>query len=185
MKNQKTTLKIGSTTWMAFYISSTHPFIHHCITLTPPIAAYVHSDSPTPDEMPTNSQQEDDGSKSYSIIPWSDSAIEADCKLGKVQTWLETPEQPEGLSDSEYKTFMRYCTEFVIISNWLWHKNPQGNHKMVVPCIQQLFLITSAVITSNNYQITACPCVWYWASYQLSTVVYLVLGSIWMPSECH
>ena len=39
------------------------------------------------------------------------------------------------------------------------------------------------VITSNNYQITACTCVWYWASYQLSTVVYLVLGSILSSSR--
>src|ERR1700678_1563036 len=39
---------------------------------------------------------------------------------------------------------MRYCMEFVIISNRLWHKHPQGQHKMVVPCNQHLFLITSA-----------------------------------------
>ena len=44
---------------------------------------------------------------------------------------------------------------------------------------------TTVVTTSNNYQITACTCIWYWASYQLSTVIYLVLGSIWAPSECH
>ena len=36
----------------------------------------------------------------------------------------------------------------------------------------------SCVTTSDNYQITACTRVWYWASYQLSTVVYLVLGLI-------
>ena len=37
---------------------------------------------------------------------------------------------------------------------------------------------TATVTTLNNYQITACTCVQYWASYLLSTVVYLVLGSI-------
>ena len=41
------------------------------------------------------------------------------------------------------------------------------------------------VMTSNNYQILACTHVWYWASYQLSTVIYLVLGSIWALQECH
>ena len=113
---------------------NSHPSIHHCITPTPPITSYVHCNSPTPDNAPSNNQQENSNSKSYSIIPWSDLSIEADCKLEKVQTWLEKLEQPEGLSDSEYKTFMQYCTEFVIISKQLWQKNPQGHHKMVAPC---------------------------------------------------
>ena len=39
---------------------------------------------------------------------------------------------------------MWYCTEFIIISKWLWQKNPQGHHKMVVPCDWWLLLITSA-----------------------------------------
>ena len=35
-----------------------------------------------------------------------------------------------------------------------------------------------SVTTSNNYQIVACTHVWYWANYQLSTVIYWVLGSV-------
>ena len=58
-----------------------HPSIYHCITPTPPITSYVHSDSPTPDDIPTDNKQENSDSKLYSIIPWSDSAIEADRKL--------------------------------------------------------------------------------------------------------
>ena len=104
-----------------------HPSIHHCITPTPPITSYVHSDLPIPDNATLNNQQENDNSKSYSIIPWSDSAIEADCKLEKVQTWLETLERPEGLSNSEYKTFMGYCTEFVIIRT-LVKESPGPSH---------------------------------------------------------
>ena len=45
--------------------------------------------------------------------------------------------------------------------------------------------LTLYVMTSNNYQITACTHVQYWASYQLSTVIYLVLGLIWALPECH
>jgi Integrase zinc binding domain len=28
---------------------------------------------------------------------------------------------------------MQYCMEFIVFSNQLWCKNPQGQHKMVVP----------------------------------------------------
>ena len=132
-----------------------HLSIHHCITPTPPIAPYVHSDSPTLDNTSSNNQQGNSDLKSYSIIPQSDSAIEADCKLERVQTWLKKLERPEGLSDSEYKTFMQYCTEFVIISKQLWWKNPQGHQKMVVPCNQQLFLITSAHNDIGHHRVYA------------------------------
>ena len=143
-----------------------HPSIHHCITLTPPIASYVHSDSPTPDNATSNNQEENSNLKSYSIIPQSDSAIEADHKLERVQTWLEALEQPAGLSDSEYKTFMQYCTEFIIISKQLWQKNPQGHHKMVVPCNRWLFLITSAHNDIGHHRVYATnallsECYWW------------------------
>ena len=121
-----------------------HPRFSHCITTTPPIATYVHSDLTTSNNTPTTNEQEDNISVPYSIIPRHESAIEADRKLVKVQSWLETLERPPDFTDSEYKTFMRYCTEFVIISNRLWRKHPQGRHKMVVPCDRRLFLITSA-----------------------------------------
>ena len=124
-----------------------HPSFHHYTTTTPPIAAYIQSDSVTQDDPPpppTNTHQDIDNSTSYSIIPRLESAIETDSKLSKVQTWLETLQRPADMTDSEYKTFMRYCTEFVVISNRLWRKDPQGHHKMVVPFDRRLFLIASA-----------------------------------------
>ena len=51
----------------------------------------------------------------YSIVPRSDTAKLADEKLSKVQHWLETLECPSSMTDSQYKTFMRYCTEFFIM----------------------------------------------------------------------
>ena len=70
--------------------------------------------------------------------------MDSDRRLGKVKTWLETLERPIGLSNAEYKTFMRYATEFVVIAKQLWHKDHKGQHKMVLPCDRRLFLITSA-----------------------------------------
>jgi hypothetical protein len=61
-------------------------------------------------------QQKDNTTIPYSIIPRSDSAIEADHKLEKVQAWLETLECPPDLTNSEYKTIMQYCMKFIVIS---------------------------------------------------------------------
>jgi Integrase zinc binding domain len=120
-----------------------HPSISNYTTLTPPITLYVNSDPDTIDITKVN-QPEDKTTIPYSIIPRSDSAIEADRRLEKVQAWLEALDCPPDLTDSEYKIFMRYCMEFIIIGNRLWRKNPQGQHKMVVPSDQRLFLIASA-----------------------------------------
>ena len=46
--------------------------------------------------------------------------------------------------DPEYKTLMWYCTEFFVSSRKLWHKDPKGQHKMVVAKEQWMFLITTA-----------------------------------------
>jgi hypothetical protein len=125
-----------------------HPSTYHSITSSPPIALYLTDNSTNPDDIPlatiTPTTSEDNSPISYSDIPRTDSAIDLDRRLEKVQTWLETLERPPNLTDSEYKTFMRYCTEFGIINNRLWRKDPQGHHKMVVPCDRRLFLITSA-----------------------------------------
>jgi hypothetical protein len=82
-----------------------HPSISNYTTLTPPMALYVTSDPDTIDSPEIN-QQKDKTTIPYSTISRSDSAIEVDHRLKKVQTWLETLEHPPDLTDSEYKTFM-------------------------------------------------------------------------------
>ena len=50
------------------------------------------------------------------------------------------------MADEEYKTFMRYCTEFFLAGedDRLWRKDPRGAHKIVIPQEQRLFLMSSA-----------------------------------------
>jgi hypothetical protein len=93
-----------------------HPSISNYTTLTPPIALYVTFNPDTINTTKVN-QQEDKTTIPYSIIPQSDSAIEADRRLEKVQAWLETLDCPPDLTNSEYKTFMQYCMEFIVISS--------------------------------------------------------------------
>jgi len=98
------------------------PTTRPAISSSPPIACYVtestREDSPDFPEDPFNTTVEPP--TPYSAVPWSETAILADIKLIKVQDWLETLERPNSLSDSEYKSFMCYCTKFFIVNDRLW-----------------------------------------------------------------
>ena len=70
----------------------------------------------------------------YLDVLRSDSAVAADLQLELVMQWLQTLERLEGLTESEYKTFMRYCTKlFLGEDDWLWRKDTKGAHKIVIP----------------------------------------------------
>ena len=103
------------------------------------ISGRYHS---TPD-VPQVANSED-STTPYSIVPRSPLVQKADDRLLLVRKWHETLQRPLDMSDSEYTTFIRYCTEFFIHSERLWRKNPQGEHKLVVPTARRLFIISSA-----------------------------------------
>jgi hypothetical protein len=115
-----------------------HFSISNYTTLTPPIAT---SDPATTIDTPEVNQQKDKTTIPYSIIPQLDSAIKVDRRLEKVQTWLETLECPPNLTDSEYKTFMQYCMEFIVISNQLWED-----------------ITLSHLFYAESVQTPSCPC---------------------------
>jgi hypothetical protein len=52
--------------------------------------------------------------------------------------------QPSDLSDPEYATFMRYCTEFFLSSGTLWRKGSHGTHKIVSSPKSRLEIIRAA-----------------------------------------
>ena len=116
------------------------------LTNSPPISCYItdsdREDSPEPEDAPQPKDQDD--STPYSIVPRSDAAEAMDDKLVKVKKWLETLERPDSMTNSEYKSFMRYCTEFFILNDRLWRKDSKGHHKVVVSPERRLFLISSA-----------------------------------------
>jgi hypothetical protein len=136
------------------WIDQVNGFIHfinplpthiHSLTTSPPISIYIsdtiQEESQEQDEAPTAPT---DPPTPYSVMPRSESAKAADLKLEKVQHWLETLERPDSLSDSEFKTFMRYCVEFFVRNGRLWRKDTKGHHKAVVAQERRLFLIASA-----------------------------------------
>jgi hypothetical protein len=128
------------------------PYFLHRLNL-PPIAIYIaetnettFDPTPTSDSTPNIPQDtpSEDSTTPYSIVPRSPLAQKADERLLLVRQWHKTLQRPPDMSDSEYTTFIRYCTEFFIHSERLWRKNSQGEHKIVVPTTRRLFIISSA-----------------------------------------
>jgi hypothetical protein len=111
---------------------------------SPPVTCYViettREDSEPQEDMPGTH------ATPYTDVPRSETAIMADAKLRLVRHWLQTLVRPQGLSDAEYKTFMRYCTEFFLSGEGdrLWRKDAKGTHKIVIPQERRLFLLSSA-----------------------------------------
>jgi len=114
------------------------------ILASPPISCYI-TDSTRDHTIPPEDEV-DDLAMPYSDVPRTESAIAADLRLRHVRKWLQTLERPEGLTDQEYKTFMRYCTEFFLAGedDRLWRKDAKGAHKVVIPQERRIFLMTAA-----------------------------------------
>jgi hypothetical protein len=153
------------------------PSFSSFITAAPPITCYItdrdQSQEPEEHQIPT---QEDH--TPYSIVPRSDIAKATDDRLDKVQHWLETLERPSSLSDSEYKTFMRYCTEFFVANDRLWRKDTKGYHKIVIPQERRLFLITSAhndVGHHGFYATNALLTERYWWPHMAQDIAWFIL----------
>ena len=81
---------------------------------------------------------------SYSDVPRSDTAKKEDRKLLQVEQWLDNLVRPPHLSDSEYATFVKYCTGFFIDSGKLWRKDSYGAHKIVAPAETRIGIIRAA-----------------------------------------
>jgi len=115
----------------------------------PAISCYIIEANHDPSEVPTDITEPDPISLTYADIPRSDLAKATDEKLAAVKTWHQTLEWPSGrerLKDSEYKSFMRYCTEFFVAGEdeRLWRKDTKGNHRVVVSQERRVFLLVSA-----------------------------------------
>ena len=68
----------------------------------------------------------------YEDVPRTELAVKEDARLRQVRKWLDDLIRPSDLSDAEYSTFMRYCTEFFIDEGRLWRKDSHGAHKLIV-----------------------------------------------------
>jgi Integrase zinc binding domain/RNase H-like domain found in reverse transcriptase len=119
------------------------------IITAPTISCYIIEAPTEPALDAEDAEEQEDQITTYADVPRSESAKAIDAKLAIVKTWHQTLTWPinlQKLTDSEYKAFMRYCTEFFVSGedDRLWRKDAKGNHKVVVPQARRMFLIISA-----------------------------------------
>jgi hypothetical protein len=164
-------------------INSPSPKIFH----QPPISIYIAESNETTfaqdiDKPPDNSHTDKtEDSMDYSNVPRSDAAQRDDERILKVRKWHDDLLRPPGLSDSQYNTFLRYCTEFFISADRLWRKDSRGEHKLVVPRARRLFIMTSAhdqVGHHGFFATNANIAVRYWWPYMGADIS-------WYVRTCH
>src|SRR5271168_2268162 len=147
------------------------------LTETPPITSYIsEADREESPELALNNDDQAD-SVTYDMVPRSDAVILADQCLLKVQPWLETLQRPLDFTDSEYKTFMRFCTEFFISEGRLWRKNPKG-HKTVIAKPRRLFLMATAHNDTGHhgfYSTNALIAERYWWPHMAQDIAWYIL----------
>jgi hypothetical protein len=129
------------------HLINSAPTSHNSITQSPLITAYITDSIEEAVIHPVETSQTSKNREetlTYADVPRSASSHKTDTTLQKVRHWLETLQRPADISDDQYKTFMRYCTEFFVAHDKLWRKNAKGQHKLVVPQDRRLFLMESA-----------------------------------------
>ncbi|CDO77998.1 hypothetical protein BN946_scf184723.g5 [Trametes cinnabarina] len=77
-------------------------------------------------------------------MPYSEQAKKADEWLQSVEAWLRTLMCPDGLSDTEYATFVCYAQNFFSNDRKLWRKSTDSAHKLVVWPEKQLDILRTA-----------------------------------------
>jgi hypothetical protein len=165
------------------WIDDVHGFVHMInphpantttlITATPMTCYITEAER---DDSPPIELDNSEGD-TYDLVPRSDASVKADERLLKVQPWLETLQRPDDLSDTEYKTFMRYCTEFFIFQDRLWRKDPKG-HKMVIQRTRRLFLMMTAHNDVGHHGVFATLALLterYWWPHMAQDVAWYVL----------
>ena len=151
------------------------------LTEAPPITIFVsevdREESPEPESSINNDQI---GSTNYDMVPRTDAAIHAEHRILQVQQWLQTLERPPDMSDSEFKTFMRFATEFFVSEGKLWRKHPKG-HKAVIAKSRRLFLIATAHNDTGHHGFYATHALLaerYWWPYMSQDIA-------WFIKTCH
>ena len=141
------------------WIDQVNGFLHVMLPVSkksaeqPPVTIYIlqaFSNTTIPEENEESDDgfedatHEDTPDDSYADILRSDLAQKADERIQLVKTWHETLRRPDGVSDAEYETFLRYCTEFFVSADRLWRKDRKGEHKLVVSQDRRIFIMTTA-----------------------------------------
>ena len=64
--------------------------------------------------------------------------------MSKVRSWLDSLLRPDGMSDSDYASFIRFTTKFFLCNGKLWRKDSSGCHKLVTTPVSRYTVLVSA-----------------------------------------
>ncbi|ETW78933.1 hypothetical protein HETIRDRAFT_453476 [Heterobasidion irregulare TC 32-1] len=134
------------------------------------------------DDHPTDADSADEEPAiDYSDIPRLQKALEAEERLWLVRDWHRTLVRPPSLSDSEYATFLQYCTEFFIAADKLWRKDSHGRHKIIAARSSRIAILTAAhddVAHKGFYATTALVAKRFWWPHMRQDIS-------WFVRTCH
>jgi hypothetical protein len=174
------------------WIDQVHGFLHMIMPLSshqfeqPPAILHMLTGSiadvdQEPEDAYDRSHTDRVNADTYATVPRSDLAHKADERIPRVRDWHKDLVRPGNLSDSEYETFLRYCTEFFVDKDRLWRKDRKGEHKLVVSQDRRLFIMTSAHDDTGHHG--------YFATHALIAVRYWwpFMGNdiAWFVKTCH
>jgi hypothetical protein len=98
------------------WIDQLHGFMHQINPISTPL--FFSPQSLPTFALPSDLSKGED--VSYDNIPCTKNSKKDDTRLLHIQQWLDDMVQPSNLSDSEYATFVQYCTKFFFDSGKLW-----------------------------------------------------------------
>jgi hypothetical protein len=81
------------------------------------------------------------------------------------------------MSDTEYASFLKYCTEFFIDTAQLWKKDCKGEHKLVIPQDRRMFIMTTAHDDTGHhghYATHALIALRYWWPFMGNDIAWLI-----------
>jgi hypothetical protein len=169
------------------WIDQVHGFMHMILPTSsrvsdqPPSTVYVLAGSLVPDTDDEDNYDRAHTYKtkpdSYNIVPRSELARKADSRLRRVQQWHEDLVRPEDLTDAEYTSFLKYCTEFFIDTTQLWRKDRKGEHKLVIAQERRMFIMVTAHDDTGHhghYATHALISLRYWWPFMGNDIAWLI-----------
>lgn len=114
-------------------------------------------------------------------IPRNDKARAADAKLLLVEAFLRSLTRPLNLTEEAFRRFVRYSSDFFILNDKLWRRDPSGKHKIVVPVDKRFAIIKEAHDALGHKKVYAVRIQllerFWWP--------YLEYDVKWFVSSCH
>ncbi|KIO02719.1 hypothetical protein M404DRAFT_147444 [Pisolithus tinctorius Marx 270] len=101
------------------------PPAYHRVSLPLPASFYLAFSATADANNPSNTPDDP-------AIPWSTKARACEAKIEMIRPFLTTCERPPDLTDVQCSSFFNSASRFFLLDGNLWHREPHGQHQLVV-----------------------------------------------------